>query len=64
MGVPHEDIIVFGDSENDLEMVQYAHTSVIMHHTPECMWQYATLRTDSDENGVAEGIEKVLFNNM
>lgn len=63
LGVPHEDIIVFGDSENDLDMVKYAQTSVIMNHAPEFMWQYATIRTDSDENGVAEGIEKVVFNN-
>ena len=62
LGVPHEDIIVFGDSENDLEMLQYAHTSVIMNHAPESLWKYATLRTESDENGVAEGIEKLLFN--
>lgn len=61
MGVPYEDIIVFGDSENDLEMIRYAKTSVIMHHAPESLWGYATLRTESDENGVAEGIEKLLF---
>ena len=60
-GVPHEDIIVFGDSENDLEMIRYAKTSVIMNHAPESLWEYATLRTDSDENGVAEAIEKLLF---
>ena len=61
MGVPYEDIIVFGDSENDLEMIRYAKTSVIMNHAPESLWQYATIRTESDENGVAEGIEKLLF---
>lgn len=60
-GVPHEDIIVFGDSENDLEMIRYAKISVIMNHAPESLWQYATIRTESDENGVAEGIEKLLF---
>ncbi|MBE6685840.1 MAG: HAD-IIB family hydrolase [Ruminococcaceae bacterium] len=62
IGVSHSDIIVFGDSENDLEMVEYAETSVIMNHAPSMLWKYAALRTDSDENGVAEGIEKILFN--
>jgi len=62
LGVPHGDIIVFGDSENDLEMIRYAETSVIMNHAPEILWEYAALRTESDENGVAEGIEKLLFN--
>lgn len=60
LGVAHEDIIVFGDSENDIEMLKYAHTSVIMNHAPELLSEYATLRTESDENGVAEGLIKLL----
>ena len=60
MGVPHEDIIVFGDSENDVEMLKYAATSVIMNHAPDFLDEYATLRTESDENGVAEGLAKLL----
>ncbi|MBQ4067126.1 MAG: HAD-IIB family hydrolase [Clostridia bacterium] len=60
LGVAHEDIIVFGDSENDIEMIKFAHTSVIMNHAPEFLSEYATLRTESDENGVAEGIIKIL----
>ncbi len=60
MGVAHEDIIVFGDSENDIEMLKFAHTSVIMNHAPEFLSEYATLRTDSDENGVAEALIKLL----
>ncbi len=60
LGVDHEDIIVFGDSENDVEMLKFAHTSVIMNHAPDFLSEYATLRTDSDENGVAEGLIKIL----
>lgn len=60
LGVAHEDIIVFGDSENDLEMLKYAQTSVIMNHAPESLSEYATLRTESDENGVAEGLIRLL----
>ncbi len=59
-GIPHEDIIVFGDSENDVEMLKFSHTSVIMNHAPEFLDEYATLRTESDENGVAEGLIKLL----
>ena len=60
LGVAHEDIIVFGDSENDIEMLKFAHTSVIMNHAPDFLSEYATLRTESDENGVAEGLIKLL----
>ncbi len=60
LGIAHEDIIVFGDSENDIEMIRYAHASVIMNHAPEFLSEYATMRTESDENGVAEGLIKLL----
>ncbi len=60
LGVAHEDIIVFGDSENDIEMLKFAHTSVIMNHAPEFLSEYATYRTESDENGVAEGLIRLL----
>lgn len=60
MGVAHSDIIVFGDSENDLEMLRYAQTSVIMNHAPDSLTEYASLRTESDENGVAEGLIRLL----
>lgn len=60
LGVAHEDIIVFGDSENDIEMLKFAKTSVIMNHAPKSLDEYVILRTDSDENGVAEGIIKLL----
>lgn len=60
LGVPHEDVIVFGDSENDIEMLKFAHTSVIMHHAPKFLDKYASMRTESDENGVAEALIKLL----
>ncbi|MBR5515321.1 MAG: HAD family hydrolase [Clostridia bacterium] len=60
LGIDHGDIIVFGDSENDIEMLKYAKTSVIMNHAPKTLDAYATLRTESSENGVAEGLIKLL----
>ena len=60
LSVPHEDIIVFGDSENDIDMLKYAHTAVIMNHAPKELDEYATLRTESDKDGVAEGLAKLL----
>ena len=59
--VPYENTVAFGDSINDVEMLKFAGKSVIMHSATEKLDEYATLRTDSDECGVAEGIEKIFF---
>ena len=61
LGVPRERTAAFGDSENDIEMLDYAAKSVIMHHAPASLDAYAVLRTDGDEDGVAEGIEKLFY---
>ena len=59
--VPYENTVAFGDSINDIEMLRFAGKGVIMHSAPEKLNEYAFLRTDSDEGGVAEGIEKIFF---
>lgn len=61
LGIPTERTAAFGDSENDIEMLDCAAQSVIMHHAPESLTAHATLRTDGDEDGVAEGIEKLFY---
>lgn len=61
LGIPRARTIAFGDSENDIEMLDYAAQSVIMHHAPACLDAYATLRTDGDADGVAEGICKLFY---
>ena len=61
LGIPRERTAAFGDSENDIEMLDYAAKSVIMHHAPAALDAHATLRTDGDEDGVAEGIEKLFY---
>lgn len=59
--VPRERIVAFGDSVNDIEMLQYAGTSVIMQTADHLLDVFATFRTESDVEGVAEGIEKLFF---
>lgn len=59
--VPRERIVAFGDSVNDIEMLQYAGTSVIMQSADHLLDAFATFRTESDAEGVAEGIEKLFF---
>lgn len=61
LGIPLERTAAFGDSENDIEMLDCAAESVIMHHAPDSLTAHATLRTDGDEDGVAEGIEKLFY---
>lgn len=61
LGVKYENTAAFGDSVNDVEMLKFAGKSVIMHSAPASLDELATLRTDADEGGVAEGIEKIFF---
>lgn len=59
----HENVMVCGDNFNDLEMLEYAGTSVIMGNAaPELQEReefYTTL--SNDENGVALAIEKFIL---
>lgn len=61
LGVPRERMVAFGDSVNDVEMIDYAGVGVIMHSAPTLLDQYAALRVDKDFGGVALGIEKIFF---
>lgn len=58
-GVANEDTIAFGDSMNDLEMLQYAGTSVVMKGAPDELRQYADICVTQDD-GVAEAL-KIIF---
>ena len=40
LSVPHEKTIAFGDSENDIDALDYAHTSVIVMHEDSVMADY------------------------
>ena len=61
LGVTRENIVAFGDSVNDTEMLAYAGKSVIMHSAPAALDRYATVRVDKDFGGVALGIERIFF---
>lgn len=58
LGISNEDTIAFGDSMNDLEMLQYAGTSVVMNSAPDELREIADIcATESD--GVAEALRKI-----
>lgn len=61
LGVPRERLVAFGDSVNDVEMIDYAGIGVIMRSAPALLDGYAALRVDADKGGVALGIEKIFF---
>ncbi|MDA3851499.1 MAG: HAD-IIB family hydrolase, partial [Spirochaetaceae bacterium] len=58
-GLQKQDLVAFGDGLNDLEMLQFASTSVAMENSHPELFQHCTHRTsDCDEDGVAAFIEK------
>ena len=63
LGVAREHTISFGDSENDIEMLQYTGISVIMKSAPPEFDRFATIRTQSDTIGVAQAINKLFSEN-
>ncbi len=58
-GISNEDTIAFGDSMNDLEMLQYAGTSVVMSTAPDELRQYADICA-TEKDGVAEAL-RIIF---
>lgn len=58
-GAANEDTIAFGDSMNDLEMLQYAGTSVVMSGAPDDLRQYADICA-TEKDGVAQAL-KIIF---
>ena len=61
LGIPLERTVSFGDSNNDVDMLRCTGTSIIMHTSPAELSEIASFRTESDENGVAEGIARLFF---
>jgi len=62
-GFTHENVMVCGDNFNDLEMLEYAGTAVVMGNAaPELQEREAFQTTlSNDENGVAVAIEKFIL---
>ncbi|HEX3031118.1 MAG TPA: Cof-type HAD-IIB family hydrolase [Bacillota bacterium] len=61
-GVTREEIMAFGDSYNDLEMLEYAGMGVAMGNARPALKEIADYITKgNDEDGVAEAIERFCF---
>ncbi len=61
LGIPREDIIVFGDSYNDLDMIGYAGLGVAMANAPAEVREKADYVTDTNNrDGVARFLERLL----
>lgn len=59
-----QEIMAFGDANNDIEMIQFAGLGVAMGNSSDYIKKLANYVTDTnDENGVATAIEKFIFNN-
>ncbi len=62
LGIPPENTIAFGDSENDLEMLKTAGTGVAMANSqPELLEAADFITLSNYEGGVGKAIEKLLL---
>ena len=60
LGIERENVVAFGDSDNDLDMILFAGTGVAMANGQEHIKQAADIITkDCDNFGVAEILEKI-----
>lgn len=62
--INQREIMAFGDSYNDLEMLRYAGTAVVMGNAREEIKEEADYVTlSNNEDGVADALEKLILNN-
>jgi len=60
-GIPLEDVIAFGDNENDIDMISYAGVGVAMENATEALKSVANFVTMSnDEDGLVYALERFL----
>ena len=58
LGVPHDQTMAVGDTENDLSIIKAAHTGVAMGNATDELKSFADYVTDTNENdGVAKAIK-------
>ncbi|MBO0723475.1 MAG: HAD hydrolase family protein, partial [Blastocatellia bacterium] len=63
-GITRAEVMAVGDNHNDLTMLQYAGLGVVMANADEELKELGFAPTSSnEEDGVAEAIEKYIFNN-
>lgn len=61
-GIQREEIIAFGDSYNDIDMLEYAGLGVAMGNAPEEIKEKADyVTTDNNEDGVAAAVRKFVL---
>lgn len=62
LNIPLEDIIAFGDQENDLSMIQSVGFGVAMENAVQVVKEHASYITEhADEDGVAKAIETFML---
>lgn len=62
LGIPKEDIMAIGDSENDIEMLKEAGLGIAMGNALDEVIAVADdVTAPNDEDGVAKAIEKYLL---
>jgi hydroxymethylpyrimidine pyrophosphatase-like HAD family hydrolase len=67
LGLKSEQMMAFGDTYNDIEMLQAVKYSYIVENATSDMRQYANFITDSNDNfGVIKVIDKIIqrYKNM
>ena len=59
LGILPEEMMAFGDAQNDMDMIQYAGIGVAMGNAEECLKEIADYTTtDVDDNGVWNALQK------
>ncbi|MBE6884677.1 MAG: HAD family phosphatase [Ruminococcaceae bacterium] len=59
LGISQGNMVAFGDSMNDVEMLKYAGIGVIMPHAPKELESSTICRVTCEEEGVAEGLYEI-----
>jgi len=60
LGIKQKDVIAFGDSTNDIEMLQYAHIGIAMGNAKNNLKEVATFVTDDiDKDGLSKALIKL-----
>lgn len=59
LGVDRKDMIAFGDSRNDRDMLKYAGVSAVMDHAPDDILASASVKMKSGPCGVAECLKQL-----
>ncbi len=62
LGVKREEIICFGDNENDISMLSYAGLGIAMGNAEDIVKQHADyVTTSNDEDGISMALEKFVL---